>query len=212
MSIFGVLKVVRTLAGTDPLTWTSKPPLRLSLSIWKRWWKPGIKNYVVGKDESTLVSATIKVLTFSEIKQDIFLNLFQTEFIFRYEKIIFSGFFKCNFFLSVISEWLCKALTSSLINAPLRPVIIQSNSKDFTNLHKFFARATFPFLFRCILLYLDMISGYSWVIVVFKFIINIIDLFFKIFIFLVYYAGDCNFYGVIFVNFFYCIYQFLYLF
>ena len=55
--------------------------------------------------------------TFSEIKLDIFLNLFQTEYILRHEKIIFLGFFKRKFFISKISESLSKELTSSLIKA-----------------------------------------------------------------------------------------------
>ena len=37
----------------------------------------------------------------------------------------------------------------SYINAPSRPVLIQNNGKDVTNLHKFLARAAAPFLFRC---------------------------------------------------------------
>ena len=41
-----------------------------------------------------------------------------------------------------------------------------------------------------------------WITVVFKFIIEIIDLVFEILIFKVYYAGECNFYGVVLVNFF----------
>ena len=65
-------------------------------------------------DESNLVSATLKMSTFYEIKLDIFLNLFQTEFIFSSKKMIFLGFFKHNFFISEISEWLSKELTSSL--------------------------------------------------------------------------------------------------
>ena len=87
--------------------------------------------------------------TFSEIKLDIFLNLLRTEFIFRYKKIIFFGFFRRNFFISEISEQLSKELTSSVINAPSRPAIIQSTGKDLTNLSKFLARAAIPFLFRC---------------------------------------------------------------
>ena len=87
--------------------------------------------------------------TFSEIKLDIFLNLFQTEFIFRYEKIIFLGFFTRNFFILEISERLSKELTSSVINAPSRSVIIQSTGKALTNLQNFLARAAIPFLFRC---------------------------------------------------------------
>ena len=86
--------------------------------------------------------------TFSEIKLDIFWNLFRTEFIFRYEKIIFLGFFRRNFFISEISERLSKELTSSVINAPSCPVIIQSTGKDLTNLHKFLARVAVCFLFR----------------------------------------------------------------
>ena len=87
--------------------------------------------------------------TFSEIKLDMFLNLFLTEFIFRYTKIKLLGFFKRNFLISGISERLSKALTSSVINAPSRPGIIQTTGKDLTNLQKFLARAAVPFLFRC---------------------------------------------------------------
>ena len=54
---------------------------------------------------------------FSEIKLDIFLNLFRTEFIFRYEKIIFIGLFRRKFFISEISERVSKELTSSVINS-----------------------------------------------------------------------------------------------
>ena len=87
--------------------------------------------------------------TFSAIKLHIFLNLFQTEFTFRYEKIIFVGFFGRNIVILEISERLSKELTSSVINARLRPVIIQSTDKDLTNLQKFLARTAVPFLFRC---------------------------------------------------------------
>ena len=117
------------------------------ISSRKGWWKPGIQNCVVRKDDSSFVSASIKISTFSEIKLDIFLNLFRNEFVFRYEKIIFSGFLKRKFFISEISEWISKELTSSLINAPLRPVIIQSTGKDLTNLYNFLARAAVLFLF-----------------------------------------------------------------
>ena len=102
----------------------------------------------VGKDKSSLVSATIKMSTFSGIKLDIFLNLFRTEFIFIYDKIVFLGFFKRKVFISEISECLSKESTSSLINVPSCPVMIQSAGKDFTNLRKFLARAAVPFLFR----------------------------------------------------------------
>ena len=89
--------------------------------------------------------------TSAKIKVDILLNLFRTEFIFKYETITFLGFFKRKFFVSEISEWLSKKLTSSLITAHSRPVIIQSNGKDFTNIHRFLARVAVPFLFRCCL-------------------------------------------------------------
>ena len=144
LSICWCTKLVKTLAGIDP----SKPPLCLFISSQKGWWKPGIKNCAVGKHESSLVSTTIKMSTYFEIKLDIFLNLFQTEFMFRYEKIIFLGFLKRKFFISEISEWLSKELSSSLINTPSSPVIIQSTGKDLTNLHKFLAIAAIPFLFR----------------------------------------------------------------
>ena len=86
---------------------------------------------------------------FSEIKLDIFWNLFRTEFIFKYKKIVFLGFFRRSLFISEISERLSKELISSVINAPSCLVIIQSTGKDLTNLHKFLARAAGPFLFRC---------------------------------------------------------------
>ena len=120
-----------------------------------------------------------------------------------------------------ISEWLSKELTSFLINVPSRPVIIQSNGKDLTDLHKFLARAAILFLFRCSLppfrhdpsiFKLSVKIHTCWVTVVFKFSIDIIDLIFKIFIFTVYYAREYNFYGVVFINLFYCTYQFLCLF
>ena len=60
----GVLKLVRIPAGIYPLRYTSKLPLRLFISSRKVWWKPGITNCVVGKDESGLVSATINVNIF----------------------------------------------------------------------------------------------------------------------------------------------------
>ena len=85
--------------------------------------------------------------TISEIKLNIFLNLFRTQFIFRYEKMIFLWFFRRIYFISEISERLSKELTSSVVNAPSSPVIIQSTGKDFT--YKPRARAAVPFLFRC---------------------------------------------------------------
>ena len=106
-------------------------------------------------------------------------------------------------------------MTSFFINAPSRAVIIQSNTIDFTNLHKFLTTTAVSFLFRCRLppFWHDP-SIFEWTIksipaLSYSRVIDIIDLIFKIFIFLVYYARECNFYGVVFVNFFYCTYQFL---
>ena len=72
-----MLKLVKTLAEIDPLTETSRPPLRLFIPSRKEWGKPGIKNCAFRKNESSLFSATIKMSTFFEIKLEIFLNLFQ---------------------------------------------------------------------------------------------------------------------------------------
>ena len=88
-------------------------------------------------------------------------------------------------------------MISSLANAPSRPVIIQFTGKELTNLHKFLARAAVPFLFRSSLplfrhdpsifeFFNETYTG--WVALVFKFVIDIIDLIWKIFIFTVCYA------------------------
>ena len=68
------------LDGNEDLMYTNTPPRLLVLSNLVGSWKPGIKNYELGKEASSLVSATERMFTFFDIKSQRLSNLFRIEF------------------------------------------------------------------------------------------------------------------------------------
>ena len=76
----GSLKLDIILDGNEDLIYTNIPPRLLVMSNLMGSWKPGIKNWELGKEGSNLVSVTERMSTFFDIKSQRLSNLFRIEF------------------------------------------------------------------------------------------------------------------------------------
>ena len=79
----GSLKAWSSLTRIDTLSKSNKPPLFAAASNQNGLWKPGMKNCAVGREVSSLVSATIKMSTCSKIKFVKPETLLRSKFIFK---------------------------------------------------------------------------------------------------------------------------------